>query len=481
MKKRWFASATPESVGISSVGVQKLIDTMCFYEPGRETHGFMIIRNRKIVAEGSFAPFTDDPHVIHSCTKAFTATAIGFAQQEGLLHVDDPIMNYLSDLAPAEHAPELDRLTIRHLLTMSNGHAVNVFRRPCHEISPAELKRNFMAAPFGCEPGSKFAYNNTNSYMMAEIIRRLTGKDPMDYLRPRLLNKLGIEPSYQTDTDGMFMGYGHMRLTREELARFGQFYMDGCVWEGERLLPEAWAKEATGFQIATTSLGGTPGKNPDWDAGYAFHMWRGQHDGFRFCGAYGQICACYPKYNLMFCLNSGSTQEVQEMLTAFYEYILLPLQENLPENPEALVELRRRCETLALPSVFSAPSPMVPRITGKTWALENCGNVTAATLDFTEDICRIRLDFHNGGNFTFDAGLKAIAKTDCPNTHVVALQPRDEAICAASAAWTQLNELQVTARMLPTHTMFYLKFTFTADGCTLEPTMHRAYPFGTVG
>ena len=98
----------------------------------------------------------------------------------------------------------------------------------------------------------------------------------------------------------LYRGIGQNQFTPPgiELARFGQFYMDGCVWEGERLLPEAWAKEATGFQIATTSLGGTPGKSPDWDAGYAFHMWRGQHDGFRFCGAYGQICACYPKYNL---------------------------------------------------------------------------------------------------------------------------------------------------------------------------------------
>ena len=51
MTNRWFESATPESVGISSEGIERLIDAMYIQEEGREIHGFMIIRNKKIVAE----------------------------------------------------------------------------------------------------------------------------------------------------------------------------------------------------------------------------------------------------------------------------------------------------------------------------------------------------------------------------------------------------------------------------------------------
>ena len=76
MGKGWFETATPESVGISSAAIERLIDTMCMHKEFQETHSFMIIRRKKIVAEGYFAPFREEQHVIHSCSKAFTATAM---------------------------------------------------------------------------------------------------------------------------------------------------------------------------------------------------------------------------------------------------------------------------------------------------------------------------------------------------------------------------------------------------------------------
>ena len=378
MKNTWFEYDTPESVGISSDNIQRLIDTMCLHEPGQETHGFTIIRHNKIVAEGNFAPFGTEAHVIHSCSKAFTATAIGFAQQEGLLNIDDPIIKYLEEYAPpkAERAPELERLTIRHLLTMTNGISENLFLRPYSEILPKKLKQRFMAGKFGCEPGTRFKYDNTNSYMMAEIIKSLTGYDPIEYLRPRLLDKLGISPFYERDFDGMFVGYGTIRLTREELARLGRFYLDGCVWEGERLLSEEWAKEATRFHIATGAQTSTPDldkaevKPTDWNQGYAYHLWRGQQNSFRFCGAYGQVCACYPDKDIIFCVNSGHTDVIQDVFDSFYKNIYFKLEDRLPENDTAVAALRARCENLSLPAQFSAPSALVPAVNHKTWAID---------------------------------------------------------------------------------------------------------------
>ena len=100
MANKWFQYATPESVGISSAAIEKLIDTMCAHAEDEETHGFTIIRHKKIVAEGFFAPFRDEPHVIQSCSKAFTAAAVGLAVQEGLLGLDDPVAKYLPEYLP---------------------------------------------------------------------------------------------------------------------------------------------------------------------------------------------------------------------------------------------------------------------------------------------------------------------------------------------------------------------------------------------
>lgn len=482
MPNRWFESATPESAGISSEGIERLIDAMYLQEEGREIHGFMIIRGNKIVAEGSFAPFTDEPHVIHSCSKAFVSTAIGFAQDEGLLFINDPILKYLSDIAPSVITPELERLSIRHLLTMSNGHERIVFFRPHRAGQPEKLKRDFLSEPFKCEPGSKFAYENTNTYMLSEIIKRVTRLDLIDYLRPRLFDKLGINPFYYNDANGMFVGYGGMRMRREELARLGRFYLDGCVWNGERLLSEEWAKDATRFHISTGTQTSTPGlsaaKSTDWNQGYAFQMWRGQHNSFRFCGAYGQICACYPDENLIFCVNSGSTETIQEILDAFYENVLIPIKDVLPENPTAHKKLVDRCANLALPREFSPLSPTVALISGKKMPIDNCGEIISATLDFTEENCNIQLDFKNGESFSFEAGLTEIKKTDCYDTHVVSMQPQDFAVCAATGAWTTENKFTVTAHMLPTHTMFYLVFSFADGKCNLLTKIYRGNEFG---
>jgi len=476
MNNRYFTTATPESVGISSAAIEKVIDAMCMHTECQETHSFMIIRHRKIIAEGYFAPFYETKHVIHSCSKAFTATAIGFAVQEGLLSIDDPAAKYLPEYLPENPDPMLDKLTIRNLLIMSNGHDKNVFKRPYEEITPEQLLRDFFACGFSSEPGTVMKYENTNSYVLSAIIKKVTGMDLIAYLRPRLLDKLGIDPYCIVDSNGMFVGYGGIRLRMEELARFGQFYMDGCKWNGEQLLSEDWAKLATAKHIST----GIPESVGDWSQGYAFHMWRGQHNCFRYCGAYGQICACYPDYDMMFIVNSGHDSVIQDELDPFYEHILTKLEETLPEDPAAQASLKARIESLCLPTQFSKPSPYASRVSGKTYEITDCGEVTGARLDFTSDVCHITLSYKNGESFEFDAGLKDYAYTECGPTRISSLQPRDDAVCAANGYWKQLNEFSADARMVATHAMFHLDFIFTPDGgAKLAVKSGRAYPLGS--
>jgi len=475
MNNKWFQTATPESVGISSASVKRLVDTMCNHKEFRENHGFMIIRKKKIIAQGYFAPYKDEQHVIHSCSKAFTATAIGFAAQEGLLSVDDFVADYFPEFLPENPHPNMLKLTIRHLLIMSNGHSRNVFKRPYGEISPEQLLRDFFSVDYKCDPGEKFSYNNTNTYVLSAIIKKVTGLDPIDYLRPRLLDKLGINPFYYTDDNGMFVGFGTMRLTLEELARFGQFYMDGCVWEGEQLLSKEWAALATQKHIENAKAD----RNGDWDQGYAFQMWRGKHNSFRFCGAFGQICAVYPDHDMMFLVNSGSDEEIQKELDSFYDNVLTNISDKLPENTDEFNNLKSYCESLSLPAIFSKPSPFINRINGKTFALSDCGEIISAKLDFSTEACHVLLNFKNGSCFEFDAGLKDFAYTDCPDTHVVSLQPKDDAKCVATGYWKEMNEFKVTAHMVPTQTMFTLNFDFSCDALTLSVGYGRAYEFGT--
>ena len=459
MSEKRFEYASPESVGISSAAIERLIDTMCAHTGDEETHGFTIIRHKKIVAEGYFAPFRDEPHVIQSCSKAFTAAAVGFAVAEGLLGLDDPVAKYLPEYLPENPDPRIMKMTVRRLMYMADGHAEKVFAYPNFEIAPAELKRNFFAAPFREDDTEVFKYENTDPYILSAVIKKVTGMDMMDYLRPRFLDKLGLDPYHVPDDEGMTVGYSTLRLRQEELARFGQCYMDGGVWEGERLFSEEWVKEATAKHIDTLAAR-RPVRDDDWKQGYAYLMWRGQHNSFRFCGAFGQICACYPDHDLIFCLNSGHTQVVQDELDSFYENILTKLEDRLPENPEALASLRSRCETLSLPQKYSPASPMVSVVSGKRYEVTGDAYVKGARLSFTDDVCHVVLDLADGDSFVVDAGLRDFAMTDFTNTTINSFLPKDDGVCAATGYWEKLNEFRVHGRLIPNTTVFHLSFTF---------------------
>ena len=119
--------STPEAEGIRSEAIADWFKALD--EGGYEVHGLMLLRHDKVVAEHWWAPYGPQyPHAMYSATKTFTAAAVGFAVQEGLLKVSDKVKDFFPDLMPERTAPELDRLTVEHLLTMSAGHA------PDHQV-----------------------------------------------------------------------------------------------------------------------------------------------------------------------------------------------------------------------------------------------------------------------------------------------------------------------------------------------------------
>src|SRR6185369_2555138 len=127
---------------------------------------------------------------LFSVSKSFTATAIGLLVEVGRLSVDDRVVDVLPDDAPAVIDDRLDRLLVRHLLSMSTGHArddLDIAR------STAGWARRLLAQPVVHEPGTRFMYETGATYLLSAIVTRLTGERLLDHLRPRLLAPLGIE------------------------------------------------------------------------------------------------------------------------------------------------------------------------------------------------------------------------------------------------------------------------------------------------
>ena len=153
--RRRLPRATPESQGLPSAAVTGFLDAVA--EAHQELHSLMVVVRGAVVAEGWWAPYERERrHELFSLSKSFTSTAVGFAQAEGLLSVDDLVLDHFPDEAPTEPDPNLGRMRVRHLLTMTTGH---------HEaaddgtFSAPDWARGFLSLPVEHEPGTHFVYN----------------------------------------------------------------------------------------------------------------------------------------------------------------------------------------------------------------------------------------------------------------------------------------------------------------------------------
>ena len=97
------------------------------YREGIEMHSFKLLRHGKVCTEGSWAPYAPETqHILFSFSKSFTSTAIGFAVQEGIISLDERLIDIFPDKAPEEPGENLKKCQVRHLLMMGCGHETEI-------------------------------------------------------------------------------------------------------------------------------------------------------------------------------------------------------------------------------------------------------------------------------------------------------------------------------------------------------------------
>ncbi len=294
---------SPEAEGIPSSAVLSFIQAVEQHEhPLDALHGFMLLRHGNVAAEGWWTPYGPQvPHTLFSLSKSFTSSAIGLAVAEGRLTVEDPVLKFFPDDAPANPSEHLLAMRVKHLLSMNTGHMEDTTRHVFHGEDD-NWPRAFLALPVEYQPGTWFVYNSGATYMLSAILTKLTGQTLLDYLSTRLFSPLGIEhPTWETDPRGVSLGWAGLHVRTEDIACFGQMYLRKGLWHGWRILPEAWVDEAT----KATSDNSVTQTNPDWTVGYGYQFWRCRHDCYRGDGAYGQYCIVMPEQDAVLAINSG--------------------------------------------------------------------------------------------------------------------------------------------------------------------------------
>ncbi len=343
--------STPEAQGVPSGAVLALVRR--WEERGLEPHGLRVLRHGHVVAEGSWRPYTPGGiQLVYSVSKTFTSCAVGFAVAEGLLRLEDRLVDLFPEAAEVA-GPRAAALTVHDLLAMRTGHREDTleWREPTARTFP----RYFLALEPEEEAGW-FVYNNGATFMAALAVQQRAGTRLLDYLRPRLLDPLGIGEAAWAHQEGLDLGYSGLHVGTEALARLGELLLRDGRWQGRQVLPEGWVARMTACHTDTAHHP----ESADWQQGYGYQVWRCRHDAVRADGAYGQFSVVVPGADLVVALTS-CTERTQETLDAIWEELLPALSDApLAADPAGEAALGEHLAAAALPvpvAAGAAPGP----------------------------------------------------------------------------------------------------------------------------
>ena len=231
----------------------------------------------------------DVPHRTYSVSKTVTGLAVGLLAAEGHVDLDASVTTWFGEHA-AFH-PWLEATTLRDVLAMRGPHAATTFRPG----DPAWLASYFTTTPTH-PPGTLFTYDTSGSYALAALVERVTGTSLVDYLRPRLLDPLGVSADvrFLRGPDGYSHGGSGLVCRPHDLLLLARLVLAGGVHDGVALLPADFLRDATSPQVDTaTQTWGTP-----FRGAYGYQQWLPERGGFLWFGLGGQIVAGDPRHDL---------------------------------------------------------------------------------------------------------------------------------------------------------------------------------------
>jgi CubicO group peptidase (beta-lactamase class C family) len=413
--------STPEAEGVASAGIIEFLDSA--NKSKTEFHSFMCLRHGKVIAEGWWNPYSADlKHTLYSTSKSFTATAVGFALSEKLLTLNDKVISFFPNELPDSVSAFLADLTVKDVLSMSDGQEPD----PTGTVvsKDTDWVKGFLATPILYDPGTKFLYNSLGTYMLSAIVQKVTGQKVIDYLKPRLFGPLGITGmDWETDLRGINTGGWGLRLRTEDMAKFGQLFLQKGKWDGKQILPAGWVEEASTAKIMQDPNAPQSKKDSsDWLQGYCYQMWRCRYNSYRGDGAFGQFIIVMPDKDAVVTI-TAETPNMQEEINLIWKYLLPAMHENvLPADKKTSAQLKEKLATLAvkLPPKTSA-SPSERNINDKTFSMQdNEKIIKSISFQFNDNTCYVTITDTAAHRFGFGSGKWVRSKTTMHGPYLVA-------------------------------------------------------------
>ena len=190
-------------------------------------------------------------HILHSTSKSFTSALVGIAIDQG--HIESTQVPFLDlfDYDSYENwDPRKADITLEDALTMRIGIRWDEWSLP-YTNPDNDLRQlndnNFdwakalLDLPMDSAPGTRFAYNTAATNAIGQAVENAVGVRMGTFANTHLFYPMQItEAQWAMSPTQLAIGGSGLYLTGRELAKFGQLYLDGGVWQGQRLISEDW-------------------------------------------------------------------------------------------------------------------------------------------------------------------------------------------------------------------------------------------------
>ena len=445
--------STPESVGISSRDIADYIKIL--NDNGLCTHSLIIYRKGRIVFEKYWEPFDRDfLHRMYSVTKSFVSVAIGLLVSDGLISLDDPISKYFPEETKNQADKYMKGQTIRHMLMMSTAKpTVHWF-----DSKPSDRVAFYFANtdPISRPSGTIFSYDSNGSFILGSLVERLTGKTLMEFLRERVLNKIGFsEEAYMLKCPGGHSWSDSALICKPtDLLKMAVLCMNKGEYNGEQIIDRDYITAATSKQIDNFVFGT---KNYS-SFGYGYQFWRTYDNSFSFNGMGSQFAICTPDKDMVMVTtgdNQGYGEAGQIIFENYFRHVVRKAGDSaIPEDATAQAELDSLASSLKLLTANGEKtSPIADRINGVTYKMDDYNKMGLKSVCFR---------FENGGGvFCYENadGYKEIPFGMCENVFGkfpqkgyadgIGTIPSDVLYdCAASGAWVSENQLVIKVQII---------------------------------
>ncbi|WP_339917631.1 serine hydrolase [Yeosuana marina] len=223
-------SETWETTSIADLGwneseLQPLLD----YLEEKNTKGFMILYNGKIVVESYLNGHTDStPWYWASAGKTLTSTVSGIAQDEGLININNKVSDYLGTGWTSETLDKENLITCKNLLSMNSG----IDDSLGDDVSPSNLQ-------YKADAGTRWAYHNVY-VKMQDVVAAASNETWTNYFNTKLKDKIGMSGSW-IDLGPLSVYWSNTR----SMARFGLMIYANGKWNTTRIVSESFLNEAT--------------------------------------------------------------------------------------------------------------------------------------------------------------------------------------------------------------------------------------------